>query len=56
MLRQIENRSWEVKPLDALWFFVVDSENRGKTEQWRRDPLVDSRAIGVLRGLTIYAT
>lgn len=47
MLRPVENRAREIKTLDGLWSFVVDTQNKGLSEQWWREPLADSRSIAV---------
>ncbi|UXD25528.1 Beta-glucuronidase [Yersinia enterocolitica] len=47
MLRPVENRAREIKTLDGLWSFVVDTQNKGLSEQWWREPLSDSRSIAV---------
>ncbi|MDA5490020.1 beta-glucuronidase [Yersinia kristensenii] len=47
MLRPVENRAREIKTLDGLWSFVVDTHNKGLSEQWWRESLAGSRAIAV---------
>ncbi|MBP2170003.1 beta-glucuronidase [Erwinia toletana] len=47
MLKPVETRSREIKNLDGLWAFVVDSDNQGMNQQWWRQPLQNSREIAV---------
>ncbi|MCU5771645.1 beta-glucuronidase [Erwiniaceae bacterium BAC15a-03b] len=47
MLKPVETRSREIKNLDGLWAFVVDSDNQGLSKEWWRQPLQDSREIAV---------
>ncbi|MCS3432184.1 beta-glucuronidase [Klebsiella sp. BIGb0407] len=47
MLRPIETSSREIKKLDGLWSFSVDTDGCGHTQQWWKSPLTDSRQIAV---------
>ncbi len=54
MLRPVETSTREIKKLDGLWSFCLDTADCGMAQQWWKRPLSQSRAIAVvLVALTI---
>ncbi|ELZ5941247.1 beta-glucuronidase [Providencia vermicola] len=47
MLRPIETSTREIKKLDGLWSFCLDTADLGITAQWWKFPLPDHRTIAV---------
>lgn len=47
MLYPIENKVREVKNLNGIWKFKVDTENVGLTEKWYQNPLTDTIPMAV---------
>lgn len=47
MLRPVETSTREVKKLDGLWSFCLDSDDCGLHQQWWQAPLSQSRTIAV---------
>ncbi|CAC9178475.1 Beta-glucuronidase [Citrobacter werkmanii] len=47
MLRPVETSTREIKKLDGLWSFCLDTADCGMAQQWWKRPLSQSRAIAV---------